>query len=178
MACRSPDGAAAALLRDGVYRGFAGASAGFTELMVVCNATFVARVDRSQGTICPTRSGQTYLGQAPGAKRRYRNEIRPRGTIRCECREVRTSRIRRGWLDRLRGYDRLYETTVTDGKRIARGKGFNREASETAALRNWNALIRSQSLSKRRFIQPGSVGASLHPTPWRLAVGEIIARTL
>ena len=53
--------------------------------------------------------------------------------------DLRTSRIRRGWLDRLKGYDRLYGTKVTDGKRAAYGKGPTREASEQAALRNWNA---------------------------------------
>jgi hypothetical protein len=47
----SPDGAAAALLWDRLYRCFAGASAGFTELLVFCNATFVAGVDRSRATI-------------------------------------------------------------------------------------------------------------------------------
>ena len=53
--------------------------------------------------------------------------------------EVRTSRVRRGWIDRLKGYDRLYETKVTDGERVAYGRGPSREASEQAALRNWNA---------------------------------------
>jgi hypothetical protein len=53
--------------------------------------------------------------------------------------DLRTSRIRRGWLDRLKGYDRLYETKVTDGERAAYGRGASREASEQAALRNWNA---------------------------------------
>ena len=53
--------------------------------------------------------------------------------------EFRTSRVRRGWIDRLKGYDRLYETKVTDGERAAYGRGASREASEQAALRNWNA---------------------------------------
>jgi hypothetical protein len=53
--------------------------------------------------------------------------------------EVRTSRVRRGWMDRLKGYARLYETKVTDGERAAYGRGASREASEQAALRNWNA---------------------------------------
>jgi len=56
--------------------------------------------------------------------------------------EVRTSRVRRGWLDRLKGYDRLYETKVTDGERAAYGRGASREASEQAALRNWNAKFK------------------------------------
>ena len=52
--------------------------------------------------------------------------------------EVRTSRVRRGWIDRLKGYDRVYETKVTDGERAAYGRGPSREASLQAALRNWN----------------------------------------
>jgi hypothetical protein len=43
--------------------------------------------------------------------------------------EVRTSRVRRGWIDRLKGYDRLYETKLTDGERAAYGRGPSREAS-------------------------------------------------
>src|SRR6476619_5773990 len=58
--------------------------------------------------------------------------------------EVRTSRVQRGWIDRLKGYDRLYETKVTDGERAAYGRGPSREASEQAALRNWNASFNDQ----------------------------------
>jgi hypothetical protein len=56
--------------------------------------------------------------------------------------EFRTCRVRRGWLDRVKGYDRLYETKLTDGERAAYGRGPSREASEEAALRNWNAKFR------------------------------------
>ena len=56
--------------------------------------------------------------------------------------ELRTSRVRRSLLERLRGYDRVYETKVTDGERAAYGRGASREASEQAALRNWNAKSR------------------------------------
>ena len=56
--------------------------------------------------------------------------------------ELRTLRVRRSWLERLRGYDRVYETEVTDGERAASGRGASREASEQAALRNWNAKSR------------------------------------
>ena len=52
----------------------------------------------------------------------------------------RTRRIRRGWLDRLRGFDRLYQTEITDGLgRVAYGRGQTREVSEQSALRKWNA---------------------------------------
>ena len=57
-------------------------------------------------------------------------------------RELEFRTCRRGWLDRLKGYDRLYETKVTDGERAAYGRGASREASEQAALRNWNAKSR------------------------------------
>ena len=56
--------------------------------------------------------------------------------------ELRTLRVRRNWLDRLRGYDRVYETKVTDGEQEAYGRGPSREASEQAALRSWNAKSR------------------------------------
>ena len=56
--------------------------------------------------------------------------------------EVKTSRVRRGWIDRLKGYVRLYETKLTDGERAAYGRGPSRKTSEEAALRNWNAKFR------------------------------------
>ena len=33
--------------------------------------------------------------------------------------EFRTTRVRRGWLERLKGYERAYETKLTDGERVA-----------------------------------------------------------
>jgi hypothetical protein len=51
----------------------------------------------------------------------------------------RTTRIRRGVLDRLRGFDRLYKTKVTDGEHVAYGRGRTPEASQESALRNWEA---------------------------------------
>ena len=53
--------------------------------------------------------------------------------------ELRTLRVRRSWLERLRGYDRVYETKVTDGEHVTYGRGPSREASEQAARRNWIA---------------------------------------
>ena len=49
-----------------------------------------------------------------------------------------TMRIRRGWLDRLRGFQRLYETKVTDGESVTFGRGATRESSERAALGRWD----------------------------------------
>ena len=56
--------------------------------------------------------------------------------------ELRTSRVRRSWLERLRGYDRVYETKVTDGEHVTYGRGASREASEQAAPRDRNAQSR------------------------------------
>jgi hypothetical protein len=50
----------------------------------------------------------------------------------------RTTRVRRGWLDRLKGYERVYETKLTDGERVAYGRGPTREASQQSAKRNWD----------------------------------------
>ena len=57
---------------------------------------------------------------------------------------LRTTRVRRGWLDRLKGYDRLYETELTDGQHVVRGRGPTREASEQSAKRNWDAKFGSE----------------------------------
>jgi hypothetical protein len=72
----------------------------------------------------------SHLSSRGGAERSFRFAMREL--------ELRTSRIRRNWLDRLRGYDRVYETRVTDGEQEAYGRGASREASEKAALRSWN----------------------------------------
>jgi hypothetical protein len=58
--------------------------------------------------------------------------------------EVRTTRVRRGWLDRLRGYKHVYETELTDGEHVAHGRGPTREASEQSAKRNWDAKFSSE----------------------------------
>ena len=48
-----------------------------------------------------------------------------------------TIRIRRGWLDRLRGFAHLYETKLTDGYRVAIGRGTCPYTSQYQAHRNW-----------------------------------------
>jgi hypothetical protein len=52
---------------------------------------------------------------------------------------VRTVRIRRRLIDRLIGFERLYETKVTDGQRVAYGRGTTRETSKQWAQRTWDA---------------------------------------
>ena len=52
---------------------------------------------------------------------------------------VRTERIRRRLIERLIGFERLYETMVTDGQRVAYGRGTTRETSKQWAQRTWDA---------------------------------------
>jgi hypothetical protein len=49
----------------------------------------------------------------------------------------KTWRSRRNVFERLRGYDRIYETKITDGERTAYGRGPTRGDSLTDAERNW-----------------------------------------
>ena len=56
--------------------------------------------------------------------------------------ETRTTRIRRNWFDRLNGYARVYETELTDRKRVAHGRGPTCEVSVQSAQRNWDAKYR------------------------------------
>jgi hypothetical protein len=43
-------------------------------------------------------------------------------------------------LDRLKGYERVYQTKLTDGERTAYGRGPTRDASLRAAQLNWCSL--------------------------------------
>jgi hypothetical protein len=52
-----------------------------------------------------------------------------------------TVRIRRGWLDRLRGLDHLYETKLTDGYRVAIGRGTFPSISQYHAQRIWATRV-------------------------------------
>ena len=49
----------------------------------------------------------------------------------------KTKRVQRGWLDRLKGVDRLYQTTITDGYREATGRGTTPDTSQRSAQRRW-----------------------------------------
>jgi hypothetical protein len=49
----------------------------------------------------------------------------------------KTTRLHRGWLDRLKGIDRLYETKITDGYRVATGRGSTPDISQRSAQRRW-----------------------------------------
>ena len=51
----------------------------------------------------------------------------------------RTVRIKRRLIDRLMGFERLYQTKLTDGQRVAYGRGETRKTSEQCAQRNWDA---------------------------------------
>ena len=49
----------------------------------------------------------------------------------------KTWRAHRNFLERLKGYEKIYETKLTDGERTARGRGRTREESLREAERNW-----------------------------------------
>jgi hypothetical protein len=53
----------------------------------------------------------------------------------------KTTRVQRGWLNRLKGFDRLYRAKLPDGKRTVYGKGQTREIAERNALQNWHAAF-------------------------------------
>jgi hypothetical protein len=74
---------------------------------------------------------------------------------------VRTRRIHRGWVDRLRGFEKLYESKISDGQRIIYGRGETRQSSEQAALRTWQAKFGSNPL--RNSI--GCLQAPEQPSP-------------
>jgi hypothetical protein len=65
----------------------------------------------------------------------------------------RTARIRRGWLDRLRGFNHLYQTEVTDGHHVATGRGTTPSASAYAAQRLWETRF-GQSTEMTEFDPP------------------------
>lgn len=50
----------------------------------------------------------------------------------------KTWRAHRNMLERLMGYEKVYETELTDGLRSVRGRGPTREASLAEAQRRWN----------------------------------------
>ncbi len=49
----------------------------------------------------------------------------------------KTWRAHRNFLERLKGYEKIYETKFTDGERTARGRGRTRQESLREAERNW-----------------------------------------
>jgi hypothetical protein len=52
----------------------------------------------------------------------------------------RTVRIKRRLIDRLMGFKRLYRTQLTDGQRVAYGRGATPKTSQQRAQRNWDAM--------------------------------------
>ena len=75
----------------------------------------------------------------------------------------RTVRIRRGWLDRLRGFDRLYETQLTDGQRVTFGRGATRKESEQTALGKWEAQFHHATEVTKYDLQVAAEGHDYHP---------------
>ena len=70
---------------------------------------------------------------------------------------AKTWRAHRNLLERLKGYEKIYETKLTDGARTAYGRGRTREASLREAERNWLEQFDNNSASKQgREFDPGS----------------------
>jgi type VI protein secretion system component VasK len=68
---------------------------------------------------------------------------------------LQTRRIRRGWLHRLKGLDRLYETRVTDGYRCVTAKASTPDAAERAAERMWVTKFgRADETTERHLASP------------------------
>src|SRR5262245_50360747 len=57
---------------------------------------------------------------------------------------VQTSRVRRTWSDRLKLWQRAYETKIWDGRSEITGRGSSAEASQKVAEREW---VKDQSLT-------------------------------
>ena len=56
-----------------------------------------------------------------------------------------TKRVRRGWLERLFGYRRVFETEITDGEHTVYARGPTPEASQVSAQRAWEANVGEKS---------------------------------
>ena len=52
---------------------------------------------------------------------------------------LRTWRAHRNLVERLRGFDKVYETAISDGLRSVRGRGLTKRDSQIAAQGNWIA---------------------------------------
>jgi hypothetical protein len=50
---------------------------------------------------------------------------------------AKTWRAHRNLLERLKGYEKIYETKLTDGEKTTHGRGRTREESIREAERNW-----------------------------------------
>ena len=57
---------------------------------------------------------------------------------------VQTSRVRRIWSDRLKMWQRAYETKIWDGRREITGRGSSASASQKVAERQW---VKDRSLT-------------------------------
>jgi hypothetical protein len=76
-----------------------------------------------------------------------------------------TRRIRRGWLDRLRGYKRLFETEITDGEHTAFGRRPTPEVSQKAAQHTWDAQFgqerQNQIARPLLFVRPIALATAI-----------------
>ena len=59
------------------------------------------------------------------------------GEISLMVTEMKTSRVRRTWLDKLLLWPRAYETRIFDGRHEVVGRGPTAEASQAVAEQRW-----------------------------------------
>jgi hypothetical protein len=76
-----------------------------------------------------------------------------------------TRRIRRRWLDRLRGCKRLFGTEITGGEYAAYGRGPTPEASQKSAQRAWDAELRKKPGRRTWAPRTRSIGSAI--SGWR-----------
>jgi hypothetical protein len=62
----------------------------------------------------------------------------------------KTWRAHRNLVERLRGFDKVYETEISDGERTASGRGQTKRESQVAAQKNWFAQFGGNYLEALR----------------------------
>jgi hypothetical protein len=62
----------------------------------------------------------------------------------------KTWRAHRNFVERLRGFDKVYETEISDGERTASGRGQTKRESQVAAQRSWIAQFGGNYLEALR----------------------------
>lgn len=53
----------------------------------------------------------------------------------------KTWRAHRNLVERLKGFEKVYETEISDGQHSVRGRGQTKRESQNVARRNWIALV-------------------------------------
>jgi hypothetical protein len=82
--------------------------------------------------------------------------------------EIKTIRTRRTWFERLRLWSRAYETKVYDVGREVVARGPTPEASEAAAIRQWNEPGARRLLEPNTMKPPSGLMAMPTRARWRV----------